>query len=204
MKSTEIIDLYDETYFLGGKSKFNGQEIGVEGWQHFKQGKISPSKLAILSIVDVKGKNILDVGFGRGEIIKRSLECGAKSCVGIDYSPGAFKIASNYIKNPKAKLYCKSVTDVDKVEEKEFDVVYMVDILEHVSDEEWEEFFQKLTPKLSKSFKVIIQTPAFPMGEYLGMHNNYFTEQKLHGLLDKYFEISIHKGPKFLVICKEK
>lgn len=194
MKSTDLIKYYDETYFLGGISTYTGKEIGMAGYDDFKEERICHAKRIYAEMADFRGKNVLDVGFGRGEMLKYCFENGAKSCVGIDFAPIAYKIATQYINNPSIKLYELPITDIDKIVEKDFEVVYLVDILEHVSTEEWIEFFNKLKDKLSEKFEIVAVTPSVMMGDYMDLHNNYFSKEKLEELFNKDFNISIEEN----------
>lgn len=204
MNSKDIIYLYDETYVLGGISKYTGQVIGIEGSEDFKVGKIYPDKIKSANRTNFKNKNILDIGFGRGEVLKYCFEHGAKSCVGIDYSPDAYKIASNYLKNIKVKLYNIAITEIDKIKENNFEVIYILDVLEHVSNKEWFICFEKLKFKLTENCVLIAKTPAVKCGDYLTMHNNYQTKQSLYEIFDKYFQtIKIEKeGRWFIIKCR--
>ncbi len=196
MNSKEIIHLYEKTYFLGGISKFNGQEIGCGGWEEFREGKVYQGKIVIANSLTFKDKNVLDIGYSRGEMLKYCHDNGAKSCVGIDYSPAAFNIASDLLKDTNVKLYCLAVDEIAKVEESDFEVVYMSDVLEHVSDAEWELCFKALRVKLNPHCKLLARTPATRRGDYLQMHNNYHSGGSLRLLFERLFKI--------VTISKEK
>ena len=74
---------YSREYFL---TECNGHE-------EFQQGRL-PSRLqAALAIAgELKGKRILDVGCGRGEVVLYCLRQGAEAC-GVDYSADALVLA---------------------------------------------------------------------------------------------------------------
>jgi len=202
MHSNDIRHLYDETYFLGGISKYNGQEIGVGGIQEFKEGEISADRVVFINQVDFKDKNILDVGFGRGEILKYCYDNGAKSCVGIDYSPAAFEIASNYLKETDVKLYFLAVDELIEVEENDFEIIYMRSVIEHIPDTEWEIFLKVARWKFNKNCILFALTPAKKRGDYLQMHNNYQTHANLIALFENYFEtVQIQKIKNTFWIC---
>ena len=207
MNSKEIVYLYDKTYFLGGRSKFNRQIIGVEGYNEFKKGIILPKKIEGANRGDFKNKNVLDLGYGRGELLKYCWENGAKNCVGVDYSPDAFKIASDFLKDTKVKLYNIAITEIDEITEDNFEVVYAMDILEHVSNEEWSVCLNKIKSKLNKKVVFIAETPSAEHGNYLKMHNNYHTKDSLHSLFDVVFngvEIKEEARKKLYIIkCKD-
>jgi len=189
MHSKDIRYLYDETYFFGGISKYNNQEIGVGGIQEFKRGEISADRVAFINQVDFKDKNVLDVGFGRGEILKYCYDNGAKSCVGIDYSPVAFEIASKYLKGTDVKLYSLAVDELIELEENDFEIIYMRSVIEHIPDAEWKIFLKAAKWKFNKNCTLLVLTPTKKRGNYLQMHNNYQTHASLIALFEDYFEI---------------
>lgn len=201
--SNDLIPYYDETYFLGGKSKYTGQTIGVEGYKEFSEGKILQKKIDVINLVDFKNKIVLDIGFGRGEVLKYCYENGAKECVGIDYAIPAFMIASNYVPQ-NVQLFICSVDRISIIPNDNIQIIYMMDILEHVPNEEWEECFNQLKPKLNKDCELIAITPSVPSGDYLQMHNNYQTKDSLNKLLGKYFNnVEIKDKDKwFYIKCK--
>lgn len=204
--SKDIIHLYDETYFLGGKSKYTGQKIGVEGYQDFANGKMYQKKIDVANLVEFKNKTVLDVGFGRGEVLGYCIEHGAKYAIGLDYSESAFEIAVNHLTYlcPKVKLYLGAVDEISQIKETNIEIVYMMDIIEHVPDAEWEECLNQLIPKLSPDCELIAITPSTKSGGYLEMHNNYMTREKLNNLFCKHFEESNieDKNNWFYMYCK--
>ena len=202
MDSKEIIWQYDDIYYLGGVSKHNGKKIkGVFGSVEFNKGHIAGRKIASANLANFKNKTILDVGYARGEVLKYCFDNNAKLCVGIDYSPNSYNIAKKYINNSKVKLYELAITDIDKVKETGFEVLYLIDIFEHVSTDEWNIFFKKIHTKLHQDCILIGETPCYKHGGYMSMHNNYFTEDGLNDLLEQYFkDINIEKRD---VHCKK-
>lgn len=202
--SKDIKHLYDDTYFLGGNSKITGQIIGVEGYQDFASGKIYKKKIDCANLLNFKNKHVLDIGFGRGEILKYCYKNGAKYCTGIDYSESAYKIAKNYL-GDKANLFCLPFDEINKIIiYHQFNVIYMCDTIEHITMDELEIGFKQLVPLLSFDCEMLIMTPSVPSGDYLQMHCNYMTKEKFYVLLDKYFsEINIIDKEKwFYVTCK--
>ena len=202
--SKDIEHLYDETYFLGGISKHTGQFIGVEGYQHFKQGLIQPKKIRCANTLDFKDKNVLDIGFGRGEILRYCDQNGAKSCIGIDYARAAVEIADSYLPID-INIYNLAFDEIGEIHETDIDIVYMMDVIEHIPMDELEKGFEQLVPKLSPTCELFASTPNKKCGDYLNMHNNYFLhEDKLSYLFSKYFNnVSISKRDDwFVVVCK--
>jgi len=214
INSKDIIWQYDDVYYLGGYSKYANKVIGgVDGAKEFNQGGVGHRKFESANLVDFKNKSIIDIGFGRGEVLKYCYENGAKSCCGIDYSPSALKFAKQHIGNLNIQLYELAVTDIDQIIETGFDIAYMIDVLEHVSNAELCEFFNKFKCKLNPDCILIAETPCYSHGNYLDMHNNYHSLTSLHNLLDPHFiTVDIHtedlynggssKHTDFVIKCK--
>jgi len=114
---------YDEKYY----SNVN------EGWKEFAQGKVSKRliKAVELSGKDFKGRNVLDIGCGRGELCSHLAKLGAK-CVGIDYSAAAVKIAKKAFKGKGIDFLRMDCTKLAFPDES-FDAVFMMDIVEHLT-----------------------------------------------------------------------
>jgi cyclopropane fatty-acyl-phospholipid synthase-like methyltransferase len=143
-------DIYDEPYYMNW----------VVGAEEFKKGVLHPFFIKSLELADIKSEDsVLDVGFGRGEIIKY-LVGKCKNIVGIDYSPAAYKIASDLVKdcNPKPELICEDVNEaLPKLGM--FDKVLLLDIVEHLYDWQLKLMFGELLKHLNKGAVIVIHTP---------------------------------------------
>ncbi|GAG89943.1 unnamed protein product, partial [marine sediment metagenome] len=102
--------------------------------------------------------------------------------IGVDYSSAAIEIAQGFVTDDRAKFYELPLNRVSEIQESGFEVVYLMDVLEHVSNEEWTECFIELKLKLVKDCTIIGKTPSRPMGQYFNMHNNYHTLKSLQNL----------------------
>ncbi len=96
----------------------------------FSKGKLTEDKKAILGEVSWKGKRVLDVGCGTGEVAFRIARSGAREVVGIDYSPEAISAAHSRGKMTNLRFVLGDAKDI----EGEFDVVISMGTLEHVDD----------------------------------------------------------------------
>ena len=188
--SDDIAKLYDDTYYMGGYSEDQQRFMGFVGWQEFKNGVISEKKIESINKIDFKNKIILDIGFGRGELLKYCNDNGAKKCFGIDYSEAAFKIAKNFLNNDDISIFNCSINnfDISLINEK-INCIYMIDVIEHAPDNEWELFFEKIKHICDKNTIAYIETPTHQLntGEYLGMHNNYTTSFYIRKIFNKFF-----------------
>jgi len=127
--------IYDRKYFLSD----------CEGYAEFTESlgtKLSPRLQEALRIAEIDpGMRVLDVGFGRGEIVVQCAMRGAQT-YGIDYSESAVDIARSTVLRKKSggllleahivQADAKNVPFADD----SFDRVLMFDFVEHLH--EWE------------------------------------------------------------------
>lgn len=105
-----------------------------DGFEEFKDGcSLSYNKKKILSLLDLRPDlHFLDIGCGRGEILKHSEKLGV-FVYGIDYSGEAIAIANDILKNSsRAKLIKADCTRIP-FKDNFFDRVLIGDLLEHLS-----------------------------------------------------------------------
>jgi cyclopropane fatty-acyl-phospholipid synthase-like methyltransferase len=143
-------DIYDEPYYMNW----------VVGAEEFKKGVLHPFFIQSLNLAEIKLEDsVLDIGFGRGEIIKHLVN-KCKKIVGVDYSPIAYKIASNLIKdcNPKPELICGDINE-SLPQLGMFDKVLLLDIVEHLYDWQLKLMFEELLKHLNQNAIIIIHTP---------------------------------------------
>jgi cyclopropane fatty-acyl-phospholipid synthase-like methyltransferase len=167
----------------------------IEGKKEFAQGKIHPRKIAIANHFNVKNKVVFDVGFGRGELLKLCYDKGAE-CYGVDYSKDAYDVAREYI-NEDIILYFSDFENLNLIEVPEIDILFMIDIIEHISEKEFDFFMEKIKNNLSENVKCFIHTPKdIHAGDIYNMHVTQWTKQMLKGKFSKYFKkIDIKENP---------
>ena len=150
-------------------------------------------------------KKILDIGFGRGELLQYCYDKGALKCIGIDFSKAAYNIAFKYC-NTEIKLYLSSISQIDKISENNFNIVFMLDIIEHITDEELINFLNKIQKKINIDTEFLITSPIdIKKGDFRNMHINQWNEKKINKILGKYFsqiEIKLKPETQFFIICK--
>lgn len=196
IKSIDLLKYYDKNYFLNK----------VEGHKEFKQGKCGWRKLESIKDIDFQNKVILDVGCGRGEVLQEAFKKSANFCIGIDFSKDAIEIAKKYchkdimlINDDMNNLYKYPILF-------NFDIIFMLDILEHVNNNEVIIFLNKLRSRISKDTILIATTPVnSKKGDYKGMHINQFNIKKINaafGLIFNKIEIEIRKG-HYYIRCKD-
>lgn len=137
--------LYDEQYFLNV----------CEGYQEFRssEGAYLSQRLAeALAVAGIaRGMQVLDVGCGRGEILRRTSKLGAHA-FGIDYAAVAVKLTKSVALQMQSGELPIGVYQASALclpfEDETFDRVLMLDIVEHLYPEE-------LAIALSEAFRVL-------------------------------------------------
>lgn len=118
---------YDKAYFLSDT---------VEGYQEFKDGGLSHTKLKLFDMLEIKKDlTCLEVGVGRGEFLRHGAKMGAKM-TGIDYSEDAIEIARESMHDfPESEVIVADARDLPFASDS-FDRVFAGDVIEHMSYED--------------------------------------------------------------------
>ncbi len=190
--SEQIRDQYTTDYFLGGVGA-DGKPYGVAGYREFAAGTIDPWKGQMAGMLPYRGRTVLDVGCGRGDMIKFVLEHGATFAVGIDFAPAAIDIGCRFLRDvglrDKADMRLLEMHNLWQLDDRyRFGAVYMVDIIEHVRDWEVFAFLAQLQERLTPDAELLAVTPAPPYcGDFRDMHNNYQTFESLMRLFEPFW-----------------
>lgn len=103
-----------------------------------------------------KNSNILDIGIGRGEMLSSMKNWGYKKYLGVDISPSTIKFCKSI------DLNCELVDDTAlwlKKHPTEFDMITLLDVLEHIPRQNTIDFLKAIKGALKKDALLIIQTP---------------------------------------------
>jgi 2-polyprenyl-3-methyl-5-hydroxy-6-metoxy-1,4-benzoquinol methylase len=207
-----VKEKYTREYFLGAVDQETGSEYGVAGFEAFKRGHLEERYRRFLLFLNLKGKIVLDVGCGRGEVVNYCAGKGAKRVVGIDFSPDAIAIARDHNKNnSNVELLEMEAKDIkfDDV----FDIVFMLDVVEHIPDEEMQLIYPKIYLALKKTGILVVNTPMFSsrkdkdQSDFIpavrGMHCNKQTKEKLNNDLirSKFRKYSLNVWSKSDQFC---
>ena len=140
--------------------------------------------------IDVDGKNILDIGCGRGELCIASMRRGARSAVGLDFSLDAVNIAQEHfnhcddIKNKNVEFIQGNALKLSL--NQKFDVIFLTDIVEHLYDDQLKILFQKAEEHLAPEGKIVIHTMPTKefilVGQFVKLFL-YFLKRKKHHVL---------------------
>jgi ubiquinone/menaquinone biosynthesis C-methylase UbiE len=123
-------------------------------------------KAAIQEIVDVRGKDVLDVGCGGGIYCRAFAEMGAKRVTGIDFSKEMIRTAQEKSKDyPQIAFFVGDALDT-RLPGSQYDVILERALIHHVTDLEacFREAYRLLKPQgvfivQSRTLKNILQPP---------------------------------------------
>jgi ubiquinone/menaquinone biosynthesis C-methylase UbiE len=146
VNKTPAPEEYTEEYFL----------TNCGGYKEYLEGELSQRHRKALEYLQVRpGEAILDIGCGRGELLRACNERGGNS-VGIDYSSAAIRISRHGQDN--IALIQASATALPFREET-FDKVIMLDIVEHLSLDDLFIALRDVKRVLKNQGQVLIHTP---------------------------------------------
>lgn len=142
---------------------------------------------------EIDFNNLLDVGCGDGRLIHEiNKNFAEKELIGIDYSAKAIDLAKAL--NPKiASSYQQINISTQKIG-KPFDIITMIEVLEHINPDEIEVFLQGIADHLNETGTLIITVPS-KLHPRLPKHYQHFSFESLNNTLKSHFRI---KEKKFL------
>ena len=196
---------YTRAYYLKEDSNQKKTVFGAEGVEEFRNGNIRKHDLDILRHINFSDKNVLDIGFGRGEAIKYALDNGACKVVGVDFSEDVNAIAREHLHSYglEAELHCMDalyfLEGYGQQNNNKFDIVIMLDVIEHVPRDELTQILSGLIKWLSSLAVLVVNTPVYQVDndiitdglnplakdtsdgfeETYGMHCNRYTKVSL-------------------------
>jgi 2-polyprenyl-3-methyl-5-hydroxy-6-metoxy-1,4-benzoquinol methylase len=149
-----------------------------------------------------KDLTILDFGCGLGDFLKVLENEGYKNLFGVEIDKSAFKLASSKLK--KVKLFNQSGFDFLKNKKNFFDIIFLIDVLEHIEIKKISTLVKYLFNSLKKGGKLIIRTPnaeSIFFGSYMRYidptHTTSFTRHSIKSLFeDKGFKTIEIRGQK--------
>jgi len=166
MSGQKIVDsnLYDKNYYYHDN----------EGCHEYAQGldiAIHPKYKHVLEIADPRqGDEILDVGCGRGELLYYCAKKGAH-VLGLDYSRAAIDIARQTIQMLPVELRSFAEAEIGDVADYDFsrryDLIFMLDVFEHMNDDQIERACEKFKKILKNNGRIVITTPNLYYEKYL-------------------------------------
>lgn len=123
--------------------------------------------------LDHKAK-VLDIGIGKGEMLSCMKDWGYENYIGIDISPSTVAFCTSL------GLNCLLVEDTTKWlsgRESSYDVITLLDVLEHIKKEEIVPFLRCLYKALAPGGTIIIQVPNMQAPDAQLHRYNDFTHE---------------------------
>jgi FkbM family methyltransferase len=165
-----VKEKYTRAYFMKEDDAGNPKCTGAEGAELFKEGKgqIRLFDEKILKRVAFENRNVLEFGYGRGEVIKYVKLKGARKVVGVDFSKDAYEIATEFLRENgvDADIYHADAldfahADIQGYSNERFDILIMLDFVEHVPRSELTVLLSDICKYLSEKALIVINTPIY-------------------------------------------
>ena len=194
---------YTRAYFLGGIDSETGQKYGAAGAEAFKKGKVDGRYMRFLRTLPLKGRRVLDLGCGRGDIIRGTVR-KATWVTGIDYSKDACILANKMCVDHgsvNVTLHCGNIDTFEFICKDgtpyRWDIIFLLDVIEHLKQEPTKYLpytfepglYLRIWRGLKPSGILIIDTPIYKSKDYTdssdlipatqGMHCNKQTKKSL-------------------------
>lgn len=155
---------YNNSYFLGGVDSHSGRSYGMPGYIEFKENKSHVRFNEAFKFIKtfagtLEGKTILEIGFGRGELIPFFLQENCQSYHGIDFSNAAYHIAQRHSSDSKVKL---EIIDAKEIKQKKaYDIIILNHVLEHIPVYEMDIVWKRVKKALRPNGHIIIGTRVY-------------------------------------------
>jgi ubiquinone/menaquinone biosynthesis C-methylase UbiE len=147
--------VYDETYYLG-------HCMGYEEWRESGGARMGPQYEGVLEYkVGLRaGEALLDIGAGRGELVVAAAARGARA-VGVEYSTTAVELSAQTLAahgNPPDARVLLADARALPFADGEFDVVTMLDVIEHLTPGEQAEVLAQARRVLRPGGRIHVHT----------------------------------------------
>jgi len=162
---------YTREYYLSRDENGHSVDYGALGAKEWESGGIFHEISDAIDLVDLKGKRVLEIGYGRGESARYMLESKDVAYYeGIDFSPAAYELAVNTVQhceNSKYKLFVDDIFDHFKIQKytRSFDVVFMLDVIEHIPRNELLDLLPMIYNSLADGGYLVVDTPFYSVDE---------------------------------------
>lgn len=196
---------YTLEYFTGRASDGSELGYGALGADEWRKGGIFDEIRTRIDSVDLRGKSVLEIGYGRAESARYMLaEKGVAHYVGLDFSDAAHALARETLADlpsDRFELHCADALEflAGKCYANRFDAVFMLDVIEHIPASETSALLPLLVGAIKPGGHLVVDTPFYGVDEdfigqgfvYIdpsasdvhprtsGMHCNKFTRERL-------------------------
>jgi ubiquinone/menaquinone biosynthesis C-methylase UbiE len=151
---------YDREYFLH-------RCMGADAWRESQGAEIDALYAGMLQLVGMRRDDrVLDIGTGRGELLRAAIEGGAAEAVGIDYSAAAIELTRETMAAAGIEGRARGIVADGRsmpVEDGRFDLVTMLDVVEHLTPRELHETLIEARRKLVPGGRIFIHTMPSPL-----------------------------------------
>jgi cyclopropane fatty-acyl-phospholipid synthase-like methyltransferase len=142
-------------------------------------------ELVLSELSRAEFSTLIDVGCGDGRFLKEvAFRFSDVKSQGVDYSKNAIALANAL--NPAINYSCLDITD-GSIKDK-FDVVTMVEVLEHIPVEKVSSFLESVSNLLGKDGRLIITVPHSNK-VVSKKHFQHFSSQSLMDSLSQHFDV---------------
>lgn len=167
MNNQEIKDFYNSML----KKRVEDFVIGNE--------RVSRAYDEISKLIQIyKPKKILEIGCGIGDIsFKIAEQFPLSEIIGFDISKSTIDFGKNIFKMPNFNLvYCNDFIELNEfIENEEFDFIFLIDVFEHLDDQNKNSFIDFLKKKMNKNSLIFFSCPTI-------LHQNYLRNYNPEGL----------------------
>jgi 2-polyprenyl-3-methyl-5-hydroxy-6-metoxy-1,4-benzoquinol methylase len=183
---------YTREYYLGGIDAPTGRKYGAAGAEAFKAGKIDGRYMRFLRTLPLKDRTVLDLGCGRGEIVRGAAR-RAGLVIGCDYSWPAVELArdsTKWLTWCNIFIYHNDAVTFLRRDKDDYDIIFMLDVIEHIPKEDMEKIYWMIYRSLKPDGVLIIDTPIYKSRDATdssdaipatqGMHCNKQTRENLY------------------------
>ena len=132
--------------------------------------------------------SLLDVGCGDGRLLHELHKAmPEKTLTGIDFSESPLRFARAF--NPDLEFIRGDIADDRSLIAKKYDVITLVEVIEHIPPEKLDAFIEAVSRRLNTSGRLLLTTPTdnIPVSK---KHYQHFNLQKLEQLLGDRFTVT--------------
>jgi 2-polyprenyl-3-methyl-5-hydroxy-6-metoxy-1,4-benzoquinol methylase len=174
-------DLYQFPYHYIPSIDNDGRGIRIHRTLNWGLDYITYLSFIENKIRSVQPKSLIDIGCGDGRLISLINNYVPNIC-GIDLSSQAIQFAKAF--NPSIKFVCDDISCIDE----KFEMGCLIEVLEHIPDDEVMEFIAQVYRVISIDGKLLISVPTTnaPLNK---KHYRHYTQGLLSTTLESYFKI---------------
>lgn len=166
---------YNEDYYM------RGVETGVSNYTNYswQEEKTMALGKRIIEVLGIKpGDTLLDYGTARGFVVKALCRLGVDAW-GYDISEWAVQNCDPEVKH---RVF-------NEIKHKHYDYVWMKDLAEHLTPDEFQNMMGDLLPMVKKKMMIIIPLAAFATGDYVREEDRKDVTHIIRATLEDWMEL---------------